>query len=210
MKKFLLFALCAVVSVSVFAKPYQTAQFKELKTVLEKEKYAVQADVSEQSNYNHMDFALRSLNRGKKLTVEQINENAKRFKNLSCYNVVVANHYANNGHEKEALQASSKNKTNVYMRLHNYFCKKDKVKAWQYGYKTVINGGIGYTHENVAKTVHQMFRYKPESITKEQQIEFLKKIAQIYPIPGTDFSKYKALMGFVGFKYKQLTGKELF
>ena len=55
-----------------------------------------------------------------------------------------------------------------------------------------------------------MFRYKPQSVTKEQQIELLSKLAQIYPIPGSDFNKWKSFMGFVGYKYKALTGKDLF
>jgi hypothetical protein len=29
----------------------------------------------------------------------------------------------------------------------------------------------------------------------------------MYPIPGTDFNQWKSFMGFVGFKYKQLTKK---
>jgi hypothetical protein len=72
-----------------------------------------------------------------------------------------------------------------------------------------MNGGC----ENVTTahdTLTKMFRFKPASVTKEQQIEFLSKLAQIYPIPGTDFSTWKPFMGFIGFKYKSLTGKELF
>jgi hypothetical protein len=32
----------------------------------------------------------------------------------------------------------------------------------------------------------------------------------MYPIPGSDFNKWKTFMGFVGYKYKALTGKDLF
>ena len=55
-----------------------------------------------------------------------------------------------------------------------------------------------------------MFKYRPNSITKEEQIKFLEQISQRYPIPGTDFNQWKGFMGFVGYKYKVLTGKELF
>lgn len=54
------------------------------------------------------------------------------------------------------------------------------------------------------------FRYKSKNVSKEQQIAFLEQIAQMYPIPGTDFNQWKGFMGFVGFKYKALTGKDLF
>jgi hypothetical protein len=35
-------------------------------------------------------------------------------------------------------------------------------------------------------------------------------IGDKYPTPGTDFETWRGFMGFVGFRYKSITGKDLF
>ena len=94
------------------------------------------------------------------------------------------------------------------------FAKKSDVKyksgLWIAGKNILLaNGGL-QNPKQANEIIVALFRYKTADITKEQQIEFLSELAEMYPIPGTDFNQWKPFMGFVGYKYKSLTGKQLF
>ena len=88
--------------------------------------------------------------------------------------------------------------------------KKDYSAQWQLSKKVLLKTGGFEEIKTAQRILTQMFKYRPRTITKEEQVEFLEQIAQIYPIPGTDFNQWKNFMGFLGFKYKQLTKKQLF
>ena len=218
MKKFLLFALCAISAVSVFAEPFSQKKCASKTIWDEKLLYSYESEVSSESNYNHLTFALRYLQKktNRYLTVEEINDYAKKFKGKvkdNEFKLAIASNMAYNLHIDDALKYSQGIQP-IWLKqaiFDAYIKAKNKEEAWKYGKNILINNGQGQTNDVIVnKILTNMFRYKPASVTKEQQIEFLKQVAQIYPIPGTDFNKWKSFMGFVGFKYKQLTGKELF
>ena len=219
MKKFLLLALCAISTMSLFAEPFSLEKIKSFKTSQERNKYAFEAQVSSESTQGiHAQAAFGYIVANKKnLTVSEINQLMKKFDSINDIAFVYGRLFASYGHEKYAYEYANRyndgsyRQRTIYFDLLNFAKFNNREKVWEYGTKILDANGIGCVDDVMANTViSTMFRYKTKNITKEQQIEFLSKLAQIYPIPGTDFNKWKSVMGFVGFKYKQLTGKELF
>ena len=242
MKKLIVFALCAISTLSVFAEPFSNAkrmQFIKIKDWHSLRKYAYEAQVSNESNVSHMILYFNHL-LSNKLTVEEINKQSQKFKVIGDekYNVALGVVYANFNHVEQAIKIYNTNKSirvatsiidkmsankqydkalqfskqinSLFFALKIYKAKRDWNSYWKTAISKLTEEG-GYTNPTVAtQYIHTMFRYKPSNITKEQQIEFLSKLAQIYPIPGTDFNQWKPFMGFVGYKYKALTGKDLF
>ena len=217
MKKFLLFALCAISACSVFAEPFSAIKANELfvKTA-EYNKYCYNAEFSKESNLKHFMGYVNYLVLNKKgLTKQQIFSEIEKFKSISSENfynkqllrLLCINHFID-----DAVKLTEK----IGCGGHTfYLCNllkntKRYNQMWNIGKKTLLCDGGFNSPKHCNSLVTQMFRYKPASITKEEQIEFLSKLAQMYPIPGTDFNQWKAFMGFVGYKYKALTGKELF
>lgn len=152
-----------------------------------------------------------------KLTIQQIDNAAKIFKDLSFYKTFLYTAYVRNGHLEYVQNKLKQDSSGIDLTvlksclLNRYIQRKNKEKIWKTGCQLLLNDGAGITDTQVAMlALSSVFRYKPSNITKEQQIELLSKLAQIYPIPGTDFNKWKGFMGFVGFKYKQLTGKDIY
>ena len=151
------------------------------------------------------------------LTIQQIDNAAKIFKSFGYYKTFLYTAYVRNGHLEYVQNKLKQDSSGIDLTvlksclLNRYISQKNKEKIWKTGCQLLLNDGVGITDTQVAMlALSSVFRYKPSNITKEQQIELLSKLAQIYPIPGTDLNKWKGFMGFVGFKYKQLTGKDLF
>ena len=100
--------------------------------------------------------------------------------------------------------------SNAFVAFAKKSDAKYKSELWNAGKNLLLaNGGL-QNPKQANEIIVALFRYKATNVTKEQQIEFLSKLAEMYPIPGTDFNQWKPFMGFVGYKYKMLTGKQLF
>lgn len=205
----------------VFAQDYSIKKFNEIRKNGDEalQKYCFQANVSNESNYNHMYQYIKYVSNGKKLTLDEINNNASKFNKINKrdYNLALVVLYSRNGFDKQALALVGNNNELKMAYCSNYLIfllsqpQKDCNKIWSVSSQLLINNNIGdNNYKRATKALNNMFRYKPSNITKEEQIKFLTKISEIYPIPGTDFNQWKSFMGFVGFKYKQLTGKDLY
>ena len=233
MKKLLLIAV-SILTVSVMAQPF--VKSKAPKTSKEYKAYVKITEPSQQINYNYMitksTFALKGFNDSK----EKIEELFKTFEIAKDKNAIKrakACVLAKHGFEKEALQLQDSISTRNWLAYHYmktkkyddviriapksntamsiYKKNKDFVTYWNISKQQLTTiGDKEIKAKDATKIIQNMFKYRPKTVTKQQQIAFLEQIAQMYPIPGTDFSQWKGFMGFVGFKYKALTGKDLF
>ena len=203
------------------AAEYSSKEYDQLKTVDQQRTYAYNSSISSDTKIDvrHMIAYLSCVKATKKsnLTIQEIDEAAKIFKDFKYYKTFLFEAYVKNGHIEYVQNKIKQDKSGLevsvvqYALLERYIVLKNKEKVWKTGCEFLLNDGEGYTNVSAATlALNCVFRYKPLSITKEQQIDFLSKLAQIYPIPGTDFNQWKSFMGFVGYKYKALTGKELF
>ena len=222
MKKFILFALCAISTLSVFAEPFSMAKYAQVGKTKNWEqitRYAYEAQISEETNWTHLysySTHMKIFIKKANLNITEFEEIAKKFegkvkgKNMYEYGMAVV--AAQSCLEDKMLQFSNKLENRLVANVYSYYItySTNKEKIWQYGKKALLTDG-GYENvNNATKIINKMFRYRPKTITKQQQIAFLDQLAQTYPIPGTDFNKWKGFMGFVGYKYKALTGKDLF
>ena len=221
MKKILLSILTIGSLFAVSAAEYSSKEYSSLKTFKQQTQYAYNSTISRDSKTDvcHMIAYLSHVKKLKKsnLTIQQINEAAKIFKDFGYYKTFLYEAYIKNGHIELVENKIRQDKSGLMMSvvyerlLDQYIVLKNKEKIWQIGSELLLNDGIGIKNTKVATSaLNSVLRYKPKTVTKQQQIAFLEQIAQIYPIPGTDFNDWKAFMGLVGFKYKALTGKELF
>ena len=205
----------------VSASEYSSKEYDQLKTTDQQRSYAYNSSVSSDTKIDvrHMIAYLSYVKANKKsnLTIQQIDEAAKIFKDFGYYKTFLFEAYVKNGHIEYVQNKIKQNKSGIevsivqYALLERYIVLKNKEKVWKVGCEFLLNDGEGYNNVAAATAaLNSVFRFKPLTTTKEQQIEFLSKLAQIYPIPGTDFNQWKSFMGFIGYKYKALTGKELF
>ena len=103
----------------------------------------------------------------------------------------------------DAYEGTESNRFNVYK------AQKDGQKIWALGKSLFLDTYV--PNANTAMTyIKEMFNKKPASVKDEQVVELLTKIGEKYPTPGTDFETWKGFMGFIGYKYKTITGKDLF
>ena len=227
MSKFLLILVGLFTVTSVFAEAYSTTKMRELiksGNYKDMTKYAYESQVSNDTGWAHIDNAIAYFIRCVKncdASVQQIEQQIAKFKDKigkKTMDRIRIKYYSWCGHDKEAANILKNYETEYDYASDYYFyryvnvrdVKHDKNLTWQYGKQLLLMDG-GFNNPVSANiAINRIFRYKPESVTKEQQIEFLSKLADIYPIPGTDFNQWKNFMGFVGFKYKQLTKKQLF
>lgn len=221
MKKILLSILTIGSLFAVSAAEYSSKEYKSLKTFKQQTQYAYNSTISEDSKTDvcHMIAYLSHVKKLKKsnLTIQQIDEAAKIFKDFCYYKTFLYEAYVKNGHIEYVQNKIKQDKSGIevsivqYVLLERYIALKNKEKVWKVGCEFLLNDGEGYNNvASATAALNSVFRFKPLTITKEQQIKFLSKLAEIYPIPGTDFNQWKGFMGFVGYKYKALTGKELF
>lgn len=226
MSKFLFVLIGLFAITSVFAEQYSREKMRQLikKSYMDSIKYAYESQVSDDTDLTHinkaLDYFIRCI-KNSDATVQQIDRQIAKFTGKCSKRVIdrtKIKYYARCGHEKEATNILKNYKTEYDYASDYYFnryvnardVKHDKNLTWQYGKQLLFMDGGFNNPVSANNAINRMFRYKPESVTKEQQIEFLSKLGQIYPIPGTDFNQWKVFMGFVGYKYKALTGKDLF
>ena len=180
-------------------------------------KYCYEAEISKESNRFHAAFGVNYLAKDlKEKDTKNIDAYLNKFSTVLNPQRITAlkiKAYYNAGLVQQSKDLALKNKqlNSIHKDvLMPFFKTKDYITAWQISknYLTKI-GGIS-NPKTALNILNDMFKYMPNTITKEQQIALLETISQRYPVPGTDFAKWKAFMGFVGYKYKALTGKELF
>ena len=214
MKKVLLLIAAVAATFTAFAEDFSMAKYKEiLKTnSSELSKYCYEASVSKESHAGHAGFAfsyyLKNIN--KQPTKQQIIEFVKKYNLKERYqNVALGVCFARAKMIDLAIEHYLKDPDNISIST-NIVVHATKRELYGVAQKMLFVEG-GLNHPKLAtELIEKAFRYKPATITKEQQIKFIEKLAQIYPIPGTDFSQWKGFMGFIGYKYKALTGKDLF
>ena len=214
MKKFLLFALCAISAVSAFAETFSINKYYQIyktKNYHKWAEYCYNAEISVSDAHKQINGYRWYLSYNK-FSKEQGLKQLEKFQGKISekpYKKNIALFLVNIGNIQESIKTFDC--LQVRHAIWNYYLREKKNDMmWKSGKDLLLIEG-GYDQPTIAnKIITHMFRYKPASITKEEQIEFLSKLAQMYPIPGTDFNQWKAFMGFVGYKYKALTGKELF
>ena len=86
---------------------------------------------------------------------------------------------------------------------------KNRQKVWEYSVKMFDQFYVPNA-KLAMDIIKKMFELRPKTVTNEQVAQFLKMIGDKYPTPGTDFETWRGFMGFVGFRYKSITGKDLF
>ena len=229
MKKVLLLIAAVAASFSAIAEDFSMAKAKTLKGAAYRD-YVANSNVSKQ--FTIKIGAQKIYHTNKNWTIQETNKlaediakanpnlNVNELKDIysSLIGVDVKPQYASyyikylmarKNYEKviEVSQKYSLYDNNVLQSIKTL--KKYDV-LWEIGEKALTKQG-GYAFSEAAtKLIQTMFRYKPATVTKQDQIKFIEQLAQIYPIPGTDFNKWKGFMGFIGYKYKALTGKDLF
>lgn len=204
--------VAVVAAFSALAEDFNIARFNDLakNQPTSLGKYCYEANISQESNSLQCSWAIRYWvkNINQKPTKQQINEFVGKYNLKGAEaNKALALAYARAGFVKQAM-----NLYNGSEKLYINFLVKYSAKAdlWLVALKVLtVNGG--FNDSKVATSlIERAFRYKPATVTKQDQIKFIEQLAQIYPIPGTDFNKWKGFMGFIGYKYKALTGKDLF
>ena len=219
MKKVDLLMMFSFASVFCFAESFSKAKFSDLYKNSRNmvQKYCYEAEISKESNKYHAGFGVNYL-------VKELKE--KDAKNIDAYlnkfSAILASQritaikikaYYMAGLVQESKDLALKNRQlgSIYKEvLMPFFKTKDYTVVWEISKANLTKVG-GISNPKVALNIlNDMFKYIPNTITKEQQIALLETIAQKYPIPGTDFNQWKSFMGFVGYKYKALTGKELY
>ena len=211
MKKFLLIVAAIAATFSAFAEDFSIAKYKQLTKEKDRKllfEYCYSATPTAESMKNSyqvqmaFQYYIRHVN--KKPTKAQVDEFVSKYTTNKKF---IYRAYAYAGFIDEALQGCKDNKIDEHLiKMIRY----EKAEAWKVATKVLLlKGGITNTSK-ATKLIEDAFRYKPATVTKEQQIKFIEQLAQIYPIPGSDFGAWKGFMGFIGYKYKALTGKDLF
>ena len=149
MKKFLLFALCAISACSVFAEPFSIAKYRELKQNkkhLQAINYCYQSEISSESDYNHLYQYINKLaiDKNFKLTKNEIDQCIKKFDNapklteLNKQNIAVA-FYTQCGLTSDAEKIINENNASilklVFFRNSFNGARKslNKQLMWKYG-----------------------------------------------------------------------------
>lgn len=117
---------------------------------------------------------------------------------------VIANRFIANKDYKSALQLA--NKYNLIMiKLKVAKINKDNQMIWNIS-KNILCYKSGVKNVNKATQILiDMYRYKPQSVTKQQQILFLQQLQKIYPVAGTNFQQWKPFIKVIYFKHKNLS-----
>lgn len=134
----------------------------------------------------------------------------KAVPNDGKYAVRAIGLYINKGKYAEAIKLCDEYPQNTAgNRFTIYERQKDNEKIWALGKSLFLDTYV--PNANTAmRYIKSMFNRKPASVKDEEIVELLTKIGEKYPTPGTDFETWKGFMGFVGYKYKTITGKDLF
>jgi len=129
------------------------------------------------------------------------------------YNLIAARYMSNRfGLAKnidKAIENYKKAEEFGYGGLFNaYYQKRDRENTWKTGVALLTDDYV--TPKVAMNTIKNMFNRKPASLKNEDIVAFLKELAEKYPTPGSNFDDWKGFMGFIGYKYKSITGQDLF
>lgn len=125
----------------------------------------------------------------------------------------IANNFLSKRKYDEAIKyASVVNPINVRaasILQRAYGAKGDVENAFKVGERLFLETYV--TNPAVAmRTMTSMMNRVPASYDDAKLADLLAKIGKKYPAPGADFEAWKGFMGFVGYRYKAITGKDLF
>lgn len=110
---------------------------------------------------------------------------------------------------KYSLMITPINNSVASRLMRAYGAKGQADKAFEIGARLFLETYI--TSPTVAMdTITKMMNQVPASYDDAKLAELLAKIGRKYPAPGADFEAWKGFMGFIGYRYKALTGKDLF
>lgn len=93
-------------------------------------------------------------------------------------------------------------------KFNAYYQSRDKKNTWETGVIYLLDDYR--TPADAMDILKKMFNRKPSDLPDQKVVEFLTDLADKYPTPGSNFDEWKGFMGFVGYKYKAITGKDLF
>lgn len=125
----------------------------------------------------------------------------------------VATNFLSKGNYDEAIKYANMvrpiNQGVVSTLQRAYGAKGDIENAFKVGERLFLETYV--TSPAVAmKVMTSMMNQVPASYDDAKLADLLAKIGKKYPAPGADFEAWKGFMGFVGYRYKALTGKDLF
>lgn len=145
------------------------------------------------------------------LVIEAIPAMDTRNRNASAS--FVANNFLSKGKYDEAIKYASMvnpiDANAVFTLQRAYGAKGDVENAFKIGERFFLETYI--TNPAVAmRVMTSMMNQVPASYDDAKLADLLAKIGKKYPAPGADFEAWKGFMGFVGYRYKALTGKDLF
>ena len=87
---------------------------------------------------------------------------------------------------------------------------KEPAKIFEYGRKYFLNAYIA-TPAQASRALTDILRPNYTGVIDNEEIaEFLKEISMRYPAPDADMEAWRGFLGFVGYRYKTLTGQDLF
>lgn len=93
-------------------------------------------------------------------------------------------------------------------KFEAYYLSRDKKNTWETGVIYLLDDYRDPA--DAMDKLKKMFNRKPSDLPDQKVVEFLTDLADKYPTPGSNFDEWKGFMGFVGYKYKAITGKDLF
>lgn len=96
----------------------------------------------------------------------------------------------------------------VSTKFSAYYLSRDKKNTWETGVIYLLDDYR--TPADAMDRLKKMFNRKPSDLPDQKVVEFLTDLADKYPTPGSNFDEWKGFMGFIGYKYKAITGKDLF
>lgn len=96
----------------------------------------------------------------------------------------------------------------LLVKFNACYQARDRKNTWETGVIYLLDDYR--TPSDAMAILKKMFNRKPSDLPEQQVVEFLTDLADKYPTPGSNFDEWKGFMGFVGYKYKAITGKDLF
>lgn len=121
---------------------------------------------------------------------------------------IIANRYMKNKDYAKAEQlAKTYNLIPIQLRLAKI--NKNYDMLWNASQKILCYKSGVKSPKIATQILSNMFRFKPKTVTKQQQIVLIQKLSKIYPVAGTNFEQWKSFVSFISYRYKTLTGKAL-
>lgn len=121
---------------------------------------------------------------------------------------IIANRYIKNKDYIKAEQlAKTYNLIPIQLRLAKI--NKNYDMLWNASQKILCYKSGVKSPKIATQILSNMFRFKPKTVTKQQQIVLIQKLSKIYPVAGTNFEQWKSFVAFISYRYKTLTGKAL-